>query len=258
MAEHGSPAGGSLLAVYKTLFLDLPLAGIRQVVEDEKKKEAVEMVWKNYDEGIRVATAALDNLYRDPYFGEALNHALQEMLRWQQLSGTITETFLAGLRLTTDLPTATEVRELLKELRTLSTYHAHRQTQEWEARDRQLSPPREESNVPVVRSSHPQKRKHLPTEFFDYFEPVDWNTAVLSDSARTQSSLTADFSEYFEPVNYPLASALSAEPQKRGSHITHIRARAKARAVKNLRLRQDAIATPVGVADANETQSVPA
>jgi len=254
MAEQGLPEGGSLLAVYRTLFLDLPLAGIRQALEGEKQKEAVEAAWKNYDEGVRLATAAIDNLYRNPYFGEAVDRTLQEMLRWQQLSGTVTEAFLAGLRLTIELPTATEVRALLKELRTISVHHS--QTPERGTRDGQRShPPRAEFTAPVPRSLGSPEHEPLTTDLLDYFEPVGWNAAAPADSERAQASAIEDCSAYFEPVTYPVAPALSAKPQKR---ISHIHIKTKARAVKTLRPRQTPTVAPVRATDADDTQSVSA
>jgi hypothetical protein len=76
--------------LFKTLFFDLPLAGVRHMLEAEQGREAAEAAWKTYDEGVRLATAAIDNLYRDPHFGEALDHSLQGMLRWQHLSKAFT------------------------------------------------------------------------------------------------------------------------------------------------------------------------
>jgi len=250
MREQRFREGGNLLAVYKTLFFDLPLVAMRETFAAGDGRGAVEAAWKNYDEGIRVATAAIDNLYRDPRFGEVVDRALQGMLRWQQLSSTVSGAFLAGLRPTADLPTAAEVRELLTELRALSPRHSR--VREGGATDGQLNladVPRREANA-ASRSSDQQARGHLTADLHDYFEPVDGSGGGNAADSRPAP---ADWQEYFEPVDYP--DGLKAKPQRRLLHIHDVRA--KTRAARNLRSRQKRAAALVH-ATGHDTRSIPA
>ncbi|HEV8713935.1 MAG TPA: hypothetical protein VGX03_14055 [Candidatus Binatia bacterium] len=249
MLEQRFREGGNLLAVYKTFFFDLPLVAMRETFAAGSGKEAVETAWKNYDEGIRLATAVIDNLYRDPSFGKVVDRALQGMLRWQQLSNAVSGAFLTRLRPTADLPTATEVRELLKEVRALSLQHSR--VQEGGAIDGQLSnPPRKEIRVSRARPSDQPKPKYLMTDLRDYFEPVDGSEgATAFDSQRADVYCEG----YFEPVAYP--APLRAKPQRRLSQVHGMRAKVKA--VKNLRSRQKRAAALVRATDSRDPQAIP-
>ena len=57
-----------LATVYKTLFLDLPLAGAKWGMGIGAEKETTETAWKAYDASVRLATSAIDTLYRSPLF----------------------------------------------------------------------------------------------------------------------------------------------------------------------------------------------
>lgn len=253
MTEQCLHEKGNLLAVYKTLFLDLPLAGVRQVLEAEKGKEAVEAVWKNYDEGVRLATVAIDNLYRNPRFGEAVDRALQEMLRWQQWSSAVSGAFFLRLWPTPDLPTAMEVRELIRELRAFSEHRSPMRASGAIA-GHLSKPTHKELHAPVNHSSDQREHEQLTLDLLDYFEPVNWEaTAASAEAKRTPASSTDDFSAYFEPVDYPAVPSLNAKPQK---HIFHI-IKAKTRAVKHPRPQQSITATPGRATDANANHAVP-
>jgi hypothetical protein len=168
-----------LLAVYKTLFFDLPLMAMRETFAAGNGREAVEAAWKNYDEGIRLATAAIDNLYRNPRFGKVVDRTLQGVLRWQQLSSAVSGAFLPRRRPTVDLPTATEVRELLTELRTLSSQYSRvREGVEADGQLPLVHAPRKEANA-ASRSSDQRSRGYLAADLGDYFEPVDGSGGQL-------------------------------------------------------------------------------
>ena len=192
MREQRFREGGNLLAVYKTFFFDLPLAAMRETFAAANGREAVEAAWKNYDQGIRLATAAIDNLYRDPRFGRVVDRALQGVLRWQQLSSSVSGALLPGRRPTVDLPTAAEVRELLTELRALSSRYSR--VPEGAATDGQLPPvnvPRKGANA--VPSPEQRSRGYLTADLGDYFEPVDGGggaTAADSPPALRRNRLS--------------------------------------------------------------------
>ena len=103
----------------KTLLLDLPLAGAKWGVGRGEEKEVTEAAWKSYDAAVRVATTAIDNLYRNPLLGNVLSRALHELLRWQQLSNALAGAVFSGLWKTVGLPTAAEVQALREEIRAL-------------------------------------------------------------------------------------------------------------------------------------------
>ena len=254
MTEQSLCEKGNWLAVYKTLFLDLPLVGVRQVLETGKGKEAAEAVWKNYDEGVRLATVAIDNLYRDPRFGEVVDRALQEMLRWQRWSNAVSGAFFSRLWPPSDLPTATEVRELVRALRAFSEHRAQMQVNGAIA-GRLSNLPREELRAPVRHSSGQREHEQLTMDLLDYFEPVDWKATVAASAAKRTPASSTDFSEYFEPVDYPAVPSRNTKLQKHASHIHHIKA--KTQAVKHPQPQQHIAATPAGAAAANADHTVP-
>ena len=119
MAKKTTSCGGDLLTMYKTLLLDLPLAGAKWGLGRGGEKEVTEAVWRSYDAAVRVATTAIDSLYRNPLFGAVLSRFLRELLQWQQLSNALAGAFFTGLWKTAGLPTAAEVQALREEIRSL-------------------------------------------------------------------------------------------------------------------------------------------
>jgi hypothetical protein len=79
----------------------------------------VETAWKGYDATVRLTTAAIDNLYRTPLFGEVTGRALEGVLRWQWVSNAVAGAFFTGLWQAVGLPTATETRALRSEVQAL-------------------------------------------------------------------------------------------------------------------------------------------
>jgi hypothetical protein len=108
-----------LATVYTSLLLDLPLASVRQGTGRAKEKETAEAVWKGYDAGIRLATAALDTLYHSSPFGEAMSRTLDGMFRWQQTANAVSGTMLIGMWRALGISTAAEVRGISEQLQTL-------------------------------------------------------------------------------------------------------------------------------------------
>ena len=119
MAEKKSQSTEDLLTVYRTLFLDLPLAGTKWGLGIGKEKEVTETAWKGYDAWVRLASASTDGLYRNPLFGDLLARSLEGFLRWQRLSNALAGAFFAGLWQAVGLPRAAEVQALRSEAQAL-------------------------------------------------------------------------------------------------------------------------------------------
>jgi hypothetical protein len=111
----------NLTTIYKTLFFDLPLAGAKWGMGIGAEKETTETAWKAYDASVRLATTAVDNLYRSPLFSEAVSRALTKALRWQRIGNSVGGTVLTGLWWTLGVPTAAEVQGLSDQVRALET-----------------------------------------------------------------------------------------------------------------------------------------
>ena len=105
--------------VNKTLWLDLPLARAKWGLGIGSERETLAAAWKGYDASMRLATAALDNLYRTPLFGELMARSLDSALRWQRLSNALAGVFFTGLRQVVGLPTAAETQALRAEVQAL-------------------------------------------------------------------------------------------------------------------------------------------
>ena len=101
-----------LLTAYKTFTVDLPLAGTRWAFGIGQEKDVTTTAWKGYDASIRLATAAVDSLYRTPLFGTAVSNVASQMLRWQQLGNSATNLLSTTLRQGVAIPTATQVQAL--------------------------------------------------------------------------------------------------------------------------------------------------
>ncbi len=120
MAEtKGADMATDVMKVYKALFFDLPVAGIRQRVGLADAQETSMSAWGGYDAMVRLASQGLENLYRTPQFAAATAQALDGFLRWQQVSNALTKTVLTGLTQAAGLPSAHETRALQAEIRAL-------------------------------------------------------------------------------------------------------------------------------------------
>lgn len=86
-----------LLQVYKTLAFDLPMASVRWAFGTTQDKESTIAVWKGYDAGVRLATSAVDSLYRSPSLSEVVGNTVNQMLRLQQLSNTVNSFVVTSL-----------------------------------------------------------------------------------------------------------------------------------------------------------------
>jgi hypothetical protein len=110
-----------LLTAYKTITVDLPLAGTRWVFGIGQEKDVVTTAWKGYDASIRIATAAVDSLYRTPLFGTTVSNVANQMLRWQQVGNSATRLLSNNLRQGVSIPTPAAVQALTERVTRLET-----------------------------------------------------------------------------------------------------------------------------------------
>src|SRR5262249_47082904 len=64
------------------------------------------------DAWVRLASASIDDLYRNPLFGDLLARSLDRWARWQQLNQVAVGTFFAALWPAVGLPTVAAVQAL--------------------------------------------------------------------------------------------------------------------------------------------------
>jgi len=122
MAEQNlTKAMDDLFTAYKTFTVDLPLAGTRWAFGIGQEKELVTTVWKGYDASIRLATAAVDSLYRTPLFGTTVSNVANQMLRWQQLGNSATRLLSNNLQQGVGIPTPAGVQALTERVTRLET-----------------------------------------------------------------------------------------------------------------------------------------
>lgn len=122
MADKTAQRMGDLLTLYKTTLLDLPLAGTKRGLGMGQEKDVVEAAWKGYDAWVRLANASMDDLYRNPLFGDLLARSLDGWLRWQRLSQAMAGAFFAALWPAVGLPTAAALQALHEDLQSLDTH----------------------------------------------------------------------------------------------------------------------------------------
>lgn len=104
---------------YKSLFFDLPLASMKWGFGMGEEKDVATAAWKGYDASVRMATAAVDALYRNPLFSDVFGRTLSTMLRWQHIGNAISGTVLTSFWKAMGVPTSDEVQALAEQLRGL-------------------------------------------------------------------------------------------------------------------------------------------
>ena len=110
--QHFAKTMEDLFTAYKTFTVDLPLAGTRWAFGIGQEKDVTTTAWKGYDASIRLATAAVDSLYRTPLFGTTVSSVANQMLRWQQLGTSATKLISTNLPQGVGTPTTAEVQTL--------------------------------------------------------------------------------------------------------------------------------------------------
>jgi hypothetical protein len=119
--QQSSQGADDFTTAYKNFFFDLPLATLRQSLGMGTEKETAEAAWKGYDASVRMATATIDALYRNQLFGDVVSRSLSSVLRWQQVSNTVTGAVFTALWKTLGAPTAAEVQSLSEQMRALES-----------------------------------------------------------------------------------------------------------------------------------------
>src|SRR5262245_20358277 len=113
------------VTMYKSVFFDLPLTSFKSSLGMATEKEATETAWNGYDAGVRMATAAIDTLYRSPLFGTVFSSALSTALRWQQLNHAVSGAVYTSLWKSLGVPTAADIHGLSKQVRALEAHLSH-------------------------------------------------------------------------------------------------------------------------------------
>ncbi len=121
MVNNTGQRGEDLLTMYKAILYDFPLAGTKWGFGIGQEKEVAEAVWTGYDAWVRLANASIDNLYRNPFFGDLMVRSLDRGLRWQRLNQAAASALFAVLWPTVGLPTAASVEALHEEIAALDT-----------------------------------------------------------------------------------------------------------------------------------------
>ena len=120
MAKQQSSQGAAdFTTAYKSFFFDLPVASLRWGLGVGGEKDATIAAWKGYDASVRMATAAIDALYRNPLFSDIFGRTLSSLLRWQQIGNAMSGAVFTSLWATIGIPTATELQGLSEQLRSL-------------------------------------------------------------------------------------------------------------------------------------------
>jgi hypothetical protein len=125
MAERTPRNAEDLFSVYQAMYQAMfaaPFAGARWGLGIGKEQEVAEVGWRGYDVWVRMASASIDELYRNPLFGDLVAHSLDELLRWQRLSMALAGVAFAGLWPAVGLPTAAAVQGLSEQLRSIDIH----------------------------------------------------------------------------------------------------------------------------------------
>ena len=120
MAQQQSSQGAAdFVTAYKSLFFDLPLAGVKWSLGVGEEREATEAVWKGYDASVRLAASAIDALYRTPLFSDVFSRTVNAALRWQKITNTFGNALFTSVWKALRVPTVDEVQGLSEQIRAL-------------------------------------------------------------------------------------------------------------------------------------------
>lgn len=157
MAEKTQHHVADLMTLYTATFFEFPLAGVKWGWGVGEEQEVAEAAWKGYDAWVRLTSASIDDLYRNPLFGDLMARSLDGVLRWQRLSQALVGPF-AGLWPAVGLPTAAAVQVLHEEVQSL--------TARLKAQDAQIQALGEELRSPAA-DLPPQKKRRAPSTKLD-------------------------------------------------------------------------------------------
>jgi len=108
-----------LLALYKALFIELPVAGSKAGLGIAKDNEFEQAAWKAYDAWVRLASYSTNRLFTNPFLGASVGRALPQFLQLQRLTNSMAGAFFAGLWSAVGLPASSEVQAIRVELQGL-------------------------------------------------------------------------------------------------------------------------------------------
>lgn len=114
-----------LMTAYSSFFFTLPLAGLKWSLGMGNEKEATEAAWKGYDASVRLASASVDALYRNPVFSDLFSRTLNTALRWQRLGNAVGSAVTTAAWKALGVPTAAEVQALADQVRSLEARLEH-------------------------------------------------------------------------------------------------------------------------------------
>ena len=158
MAEKTQHSAANLMTMWEAAFFEFPIAGAKWGWGVGGEQEVTEAVWKGYDAWVQLANAQVNELYRNPLFGDLVARFLDRSLRWQRSSKALADAFSASLWPAVGLPTAAAVQALHEEVQSLSV--------RLKAQDAQIQALRAEFRV-LSADLPAQKKKRAPSAKLD-------------------------------------------------------------------------------------------
>jgi hypothetical protein len=107
---------------YKSFFFDLPMASLKWSLGVGEEKDATTTAWKGYDASVRMATAAIDALYRNPLFSDVFGRTLSTMLQWQKVGNAVSGAMFTSVWKAMGVPTSDEMQALSEQLHSLENH----------------------------------------------------------------------------------------------------------------------------------------
>jgi hypothetical protein len=129
MATTTQSGMADVMTIWTSTFLDVPLANAQWSWGMGQARDVQGAVWKGYDAWVRVANAAIENVYTNPLFGDVVATALDRTLRWQHWSQTIASTVAASVVPAIGLPTAAMLDSLQEDVHALAAHLSEQDTQ---------------------------------------------------------------------------------------------------------------------------------
>ncbi len=108
-----------LVALYKTLFIELPVAGSKLSLGIARDNELEQVAWKAYDTFVRLANYSTNRLFANPFLGASIARALPPFLQLRRLADSMAGAVFAGLWSAVGLPASSEVQAIRLELQGL-------------------------------------------------------------------------------------------------------------------------------------------
>lgn len=121
-ASSTSQGTQDLMTLSQALFRDLPVVAARWGFGLGDEKAATEAAWKIYDAGVRIATTAIDTLYRTPLFSDTVSNSANQLLRWQRMGNVVNRVLLSGFWQMLGVPTAAEIQALAEQVHMLEAH----------------------------------------------------------------------------------------------------------------------------------------